>query len=348
MGDTRDDGYFHRVARQTPTRLWVNNPTGDEIAFAMDAGAIACTTNPTYVARLLRDEPAWADALLDRVLAETPDNHDAADRAALLATQRLVDAFRPLWDAAPGEQGFVTLQDDPHKEEDAQRIVAVARVARTLGPNVMAKIPVTAAGLEAIDTLTREGVPVCATEVFAIDQAIAACETHRRAGGDTPFFVTHITGIFDEHLADIAARTRVSLDPGDLEAAGAVVGRRQARLLRERGYAVRVLGGGARATHHFTDFVGGDFHITINPSTMRELIDADPPVVSRIDDVTPPEVVARLRDRLPDFRLAWDEGALPVEAFAAYGPVVRFRDRFIAGWDVLRAAVAGRRVGGCA
>jgi len=48
-------GYFHRVAAQTTTRLWINNPTGEEADLAIEAGAIGCTTNPAYCARLLRN-----------------------------------------------------------------------------------------------------------------------------------------------------------------------------------------------------------------------------------------------------------------------------------------------------
>ena len=41
-------GYFHRLHQETPTRLWINNPTLEEADLAIDAGAISCTTNPSY------------------------------------------------------------------------------------------------------------------------------------------------------------------------------------------------------------------------------------------------------------------------------------------------------------
>ena len=43
-----EDSYFLRVKKQTPTRLWINNPTTQEADKAIAAGAISCTTNPTY------------------------------------------------------------------------------------------------------------------------------------------------------------------------------------------------------------------------------------------------------------------------------------------------------------
>jgi len=89
--------------------------------------------------------------------------------------------------------------------------------------------------------------------------------------------------------------------------------------------------------------VGGDVHITINWSTAQELLAAAPPTEARMESETPPAVVQELRDKLPDFRLAWDVDALPVEEFADYGPVQFFRNNFIAGYENLLAAIATRR-----
>lgn len=44
--------YFQRVQTETPTRFWVNNPTVKEAQLAIDAGAVSCTTNPTYVHKM--------------------------------------------------------------------------------------------------------------------------------------------------------------------------------------------------------------------------------------------------------------------------------------------------------
>ena len=45
--------YFHRVKTETPTHFWVNNPTVKEAQLAIDAGAVSCTTNPTYASKML-------------------------------------------------------------------------------------------------------------------------------------------------------------------------------------------------------------------------------------------------------------------------------------------------------
>jgi len=49
----KEQGYFHRVSRMTPTRLWINNVTPEEAEAAIAIGATGCTQNPTYPEKML-------------------------------------------------------------------------------------------------------------------------------------------------------------------------------------------------------------------------------------------------------------------------------------------------------
>jgi len=211
----------------------------------------------------------------------------------------------------------------------------------------MAKIPVIQGGLEALEACVQENIPICATEVFSIAQALHMCELYERAvertGNRPPFFVTHITGIFDEYLGKMVQREGIDIAPEVLAQAGCAVARKEYRLLKERGYQTTMLGGGARGTHHFTEMVGGDVHITINWSTAQEIIEADTPLVPRMDVETPQAVIDELYARLPDFRRAFDEDGLAVEEYAEYGPVQFFRNAFLQGWYLLLAEIPARR-----
>lgn len=40
--------FFARLVAETPTRVWVNNPTPDELELALAHGAVGSTTNPAY------------------------------------------------------------------------------------------------------------------------------------------------------------------------------------------------------------------------------------------------------------------------------------------------------------
>ncbi len=340
-------GYFHRVTSQMATRFWINNPSAEEMEEAIAAGAVSCTTNPTYGAKLLKSEPDYIYPIIDRVITETPDDDEAADRVCEAVSARLLAGFLPLYERSRGKSGFVTLQSDPRKDEDANELIREALRYRALGPNFMTKVPVTKAGLEAMEVLIAENIPLCATEVFSLAQAASVCDLYgnvtKKTGKRPPIYITHITGIFDEYLANVVERDRIDISSEALGWAGATVARREYLLLMERGCRGTLLGGGARSTRHFTDFVGGEVQITINWSTARELIDTNPPVVDRMLLKTPPEIDRELSDKLSDFRMASGIDALSVEEYAGFGPVQFFRNNFIAGYERLLSAISARR-----
>jgi len=339
--------YFHRLNQETPTRFWVNNPSGADMERSIAAGAINCTTNPAYCSKLLASDTDYIHGVIDEVIRETNDNEEAAVLVYQRAGKRVIDRFMPLYEKSEGGYGYVTMQDDPREDRDTEAIVRCVLSNRELGPNYMAKIPVIKGGLEAIEACVEENIPICATEVFSITQAVHMCELYRQAaqrtGNHPPFYVTHITGIFDEYLGKVVKREGIEISPVVLAQAGCAVARKEYRLLKERGYETTMLGGGARGTHHFTEMVGGDVHITINWSTAQEIIDAGTPVASRMGVETPQAVIDELSDKLVDFRKAYYENELSVDEFAGYGPVQLFRNAFLKGWYLLLAEIPARR-----
>lgn len=340
-------GYFHRVTAETPTRFWVNNPSGPDMDNAIAAGAINCTTNPAYCSKLLKSDPDYLRQVIDRVVQVVRDDDLTADEVYQQVSCRVLDKFRPLYQESGGAYGYVTMQGDPRLDEDPSAIVQATLRYRALGENLMTKIPVIRSGLDAIQTAVAENIPICATEVFSLAQAIRICDLYEQAVKNTGhrpvFYVTHISGIFDEYLEKVAKRKGISISPAVLALAGCAVARKQYRLLKERGYQTTLLGGGARGTHHFTELVGGNLHITINWSTAEELIAADGPAVSRIDAETPQSVIDELCDKFVEFRQAYYEDGLSVEEFAGYGPLRLFRNSFLNGWYLLLAEVTARR-----
>ncbi len=340
-------GYFHCVHAETPTRFWVNNPSQSDTEQAIAAGAVACTTNPSYCAKLLQSEPAYIRGVIDRVAADVKDNDEAAERVYHEAAARIMGLFMPVYQQSGGTLGFVTIQDDPRADDDTEHIVDVTMRCCKLGPNFMTKIPVIASGIAAMEELVARNVPICATEIFAVSQALAMSEAYeqaaRKSGRRPPFYLTHITGIFDQYMADTVKAERISIAPELLRQAGCIIARRQYAVLKERFPAMVILGGGARGTHHFTEFVGGAMHITINWSTAEELIAANPSVVSRIDVPTPREIVQELRAKVPGFRRAYDEDGLTVKEFKDFGPLMYFKTMFLNGYARLLDEIAERR-----
>jgi len=339
--------YFLKIKEKTPTRMWVNNPTVDDAKTAIEAGAWACTTNPTFASKLLQNEPEVGKPILEEAVAKSDDDQMAADIIQQKVVARILPVFAPL-SVGPGDsKGLVSIQGNPYLDEEPEHIYREAMEYRKLGPNVLSKIPATKAGLVAIDKVLRAGMPVIATEVMSIAQAKACAEVEMkvRADMDNPpcFFITHITGIYDEYLAKAVEKENIDV-PGDLlEKAGWMVARKEQALLESMGSKAIMLGGGARALRHFTDMVGGDLHVTINWSTGEELIVLNPPVEDRFHQAVDQAEAEKLCELVPDFKRAWDESALSVDEYANFGPVQFFRDMFVAGWDKLVEAAKQQR-----
>lgn len=340
-------GYFHRVAKETPTRFWINNPTGQQIKQAIEAGAINMTSNPSYASKLLQNEPDYINGVIDDVVKETEGDNEAADLVNQRIVLRALEQFLPLYKGSGDEQGYVTIQGDPRVDDNADTIIEEALRHRHLGENLMAKIPVTLAGTQAMEVLIAKGVPICATEIFSISQAVYVCELYERVARESrknpKLFVTHITGIFDEYLENYVQRHGIGIAPEILAEAGCTVARKEYRILKKRGYETTLLGGGARGTQHFTEMVGGDVHITINWDTAKSLIEDDGPVICRIDAETPEDVINELSKKLPDFRRAFYEDGLSLEEFKDFGPVMFFRNMFLKGYNHLLSEIAARR-----
>jgi transaldolase len=338
--------YFKRLTEETSTRFWINNPSGVELDLAIETGAINCTTNPAYCSKLLVSEPEYIRGVIDEVIREVDDIDAAAVRIYQEVSARVMAKFLPLFEQSSGGYGYVTMQDDPRLDEDTDAIVNSALSNRQLGPNFMTKIPVIEGGLQAIEACVAENMAICATEVFSIAQAIHICDLYEQAvektGNTPPFYVTHITGIYDEYLEKVARREGIDVSASALSQAGNAIARREYRLLKERGYHTTMLGGGARGTHHFTEMVGGDVHITINWSTAQDIIDANTPLISRLDAETPQSVIDELMEKFADFRKAYDEDGLSVEEYADFGPVQLFRHAFLKGYYLLLAEIASR------
>lgn len=338
--------YFADLHRSTQNRFWINNPNATEVEYALKHDAYACTTNPAYCAKLLESEPDYLTRVIDEVLEICSDPEEAARIVYQRVSRRLMAAFLPKFLSSEGAAGFVTMQSDPRIDEDAEAMIADIESNRSLGPNYMAKIPVIVPALPVIDYCVEEGIPVCATEVFSIAQAVCVLQRYQRvsarASTRPPLYVTHITGIFDEYLAKTVNRDGTQVGPALLRRAGLAVAHKQLRVQQSLCPEAVLLGGGARATHHFTGLVPSTAHITINWSTAEELLGRE------VGDMGEPSLadehdVEELRANVPTFRRAYDDDGLVPGEFARFGPTQLFRSAFLKGWYTLLAAVADRK-----
>ena len=340
------ESYFRRLKAETPTRVWVNNPTLAEIDLAIAQGAVGCTTNPGYAGGLVKRAPEEVRPIVAECVRLSANDSVVADLVQQRLVARIAAGFRRVFDANGGKLGFVSIQGAPEADTDAHHIVEEAKAGLALAPNTIAKIPATEAGLAAFEEVVGSGSQTIVTEVFSLAQVAETCERYLRVTARTgvrpPFFMSPITGIFGDHLKAVAARDGVPVSPADIELAGVAVSRACYRLTRERSYPVKLLCGGSRVPFDLTGLVGADLHVTINWSTFAEVLASGESDVAGYERSIDPAVLDRLGG-FEDFRRAMAVDGLTVSEFAEFGPVQHFRNNFIAGWKQLEATISEER-----
>jgi len=342
--------YFVRITNQTPTEFWINNPTRDQADLAIANGASGCTNNPSYTQKMV-DHPQEGQYAMELLTASVRESSDD-DQAAAIFQRKLVkpiaEQFMPVFNKYNGDRGFVSIQGDPIHEDNPDVIIREALENRKVSPNICCKIPTTKAGLKAMEYLVGKEVPLNATEIFGISQAIAICETYTRvskATGKSPkLYISHIAGIYDDHFKNVVEQGHIDISPDVLWQAGLAVARKLYQLMEERGYPGTFIAGGARGLHHFTEMVGGKVCCTINwEGTADKLLEEDPPVVYRLFNPVPQKVIDELMEKLPDFKRGYLEDGLDIEEFEDFGPVELFRSSFTKSWNRVLGLIKEQR-----
>ena len=336
----KPESYFLRVAHQTPTEFWINNPTREQVELAIANGASGCTNNPSYTQKMA-DHPTegtYAVGILNEVVRDVEVDWDAVAEFQRRLVKPIADKFLPIFNKSGKRKGFVSIQGDPIHEEDPDVIIREALENRKVNPNICCKIPTTQAGLQAMEYLISQDIPLNATEIFAIHQGVVLCETYERASrkyGKTPqLYVSHIAGIYDDFLQNTVKKEAIEISPDVLWQAGLAVARKLYKIMEERQYPGIFIAGGARGLHHFTEMVGGKVCCTINwEGTADRLLAENPPVVYRLFNPVPQKVIDELIEKLPDFKRGYQENGLEIEEFEKFGPVELFRSSFISSWN---------------
>jgi transaldolase len=338
--DMKPNSYFLRVTHQTPTEFWINNPTREQAGLAISHGASGCTNNPSYTQKMI-DHPLegeYARKMLDESVQMGRSEMEAIAEYQRRMVEPVAAQFLPLFLETGGQKGYVSIQGDPIHEDDPDVVIHEALENRKVSPNICCKIPTTESGLKAMEYLVSQDVPLNATEIFGIRQAVVLCETYQRASrkhGKSPqLYISHIAGIYDDFLQNYVREASVEISPDVLWQAGLAVARKLYQIMEERHYPGIFVAGGARGLHHFTEMVGGRVCCTINwEGTADKLLEQDPPVVYRLFNPVPQKVIAELMEKLPDFKRGYLEDGLEIEEFENFGPVRLFRSAFTKSWN---------------
>ena len=184
-------------------------------------GLRGMTSNPSIFEKAIVDSHDYDEDIRAMAL-----NGKGAKATYEFLSQRDVesaaDQFRPLYDRTDGQDGYVSLEVNPHLAHDTEGTVEEARRlwAALNRPNVLIKVPATAEGLPAIQQLIGEGINVNVTLLFGLPQYRQVAEAYiagleARAAKGKPlkhlasvasFFVSRIDALVDPMLERLIAQ----------------------------------------------------------------------------------------------------------------------------------------------
>ena len=162
------------------------------------------TSNPAIFKNAILTSEAYKSQLSELEGLSSKEKYEAL---AMADIQTAADVLRPLFDA--GDDGYVSIEVDPFLCDDAEATITegVRLYEMISRPNVMIKVPATEAGYRAMEVLASQGIPVNATLVFSVEQALKCAQAFERAArvGDAAdtvisVFVSRIDRAIDESL----------------------------------------------------------------------------------------------------------------------------------------------------
>jgi len=345
------DSPLLQMTQDTPTCLWNDSADPIELQQAIGWGAVGATCNPVIALSALKaDLPTWRQRIVDYAV-EHPNATE--DQIGWAMVERLsVEAARllePAFDRYSGRNGRLSIQTDPRHYRDTDALVQQAVRFSTLAPNMIVKIPVTAAGVNAFEEATYRGVSINATVSFTVPQAIAVGEAVERGlrrreaeGLDVSTMgpvCTIMVGRTDDWMRVSAEKDQITVDPGITEWAGVACFKKAYAIYQERGFRTRLLSAAFRNHMHWSQFIGGDVVISPPFGWQKRINASQIEPTARLSDPVDPRIVEDLYDNFAEFRKAYDEDGLTPDQFTTYGATARTLRQFLQANNDLESLV---------
>ena len=194
--------------------------SGEFDRLVAEEGVMGVTSNPTIFQLAISQSHDYDAALTQRVAAGLQGTA-LFESLAVEDIQMACDHLRATFERTGGRDGRVSIEVNPHLAHDTAATLAEARrLRRAVGrDNVMIKVPATAAGLPAIETLTAEGLSINVTLIFSLARYRQVLEAYlagleQRAGrGESldsihsvaSFFVSRVDSKIDKAIEAAAA-----------------------------------------------------------------------------------------------------------------------------------------------
>ena len=145
-------------------------------------GLSGMTSNPTIFQKAIAETELY-DEDLRRLAREGKNASEIFEGLEVADVQLAADHFRPVFDENRGNDGFVSIEVQPHLALDTEGTIAEARrLWKECGrDNVMVKIPATGPGIPAIRKCLAEGININITLLFSVSRYREVMEAYLSA-----------------------------------------------------------------------------------------------------------------------------------------------------------------------
>ena len=190
-------------------------------------GIRGMTSNPSIFEKAIAESQEYDEAVRGLVL-RGKNAKEIYENLTERDVQSAAYEFGSLYETTDGNDGYVSLEVNPHLAHDTKGTIEEARrLSTTLNrPNIFIKVPATAEGLPAIQQLISEGISVNATLLFGLPRYRQVAEAYisgievRSARGEpvkhvasvASFFVSRIDAMVDPMVEKIIVQGGKQLD----------------------------------------------------------------------------------------------------------------------------------------
>jgi transaldolase len=339
----KDNTYLNWVLTNTKTSWWHDSADTDELAYALQHGAVGVTCNP-YLSNLVIDKcRPKGDQEIEDVISKGLPKEEKAEALMKIAVTRCCNMLLPEYERTGGATGYVCAQVNPSRTGDRKAMLEMARRFHKWAPNIAVKLPGTASGLDVEEDCIAEGITTTLTVSFTVPQVIAIAERHRKgiarakAAGIKPgrCYSVIMIGRLDDYLREVAHDMNPGISESDIRWAGLACTKRAYKLYQQRGYESELLIAALRGPYHLTELAGANLIMSIAPGPQVWFIKDDQPREARIDREVPADAIERL-SKMPEFVKAYEPDGMSPQEFIGYGVTQRTLSFFVeAGWKLL-------------
>ena len=189
--------------------------SGDLLDY-VEQGLSGITSNPAIFEKAISQSSEY-DAQMEQLAVAGKSAQEIYEALTVEDARLAADVLRPVFDRTHGNDGFFSLEVEPHLAHDQHgSVIAAERLFKAVDrPNVMIKIPSTEEGYAAIQQLIEEGININITLMFSLSHYERVAEAYisglekRLANG---YDVKHVASVASFFVSRVDTKVDELLD----------------------------------------------------------------------------------------------------------------------------------------